>query len=329
VARWFEGSVMAFAFGISLAFSRIGSSVNFAVTPILAEIGVPFSIWFGTATCALSFVACVITSLLDKWGEPKIIAKQRESKKEEVSFRFILRFPLSSWLIFLITLFFYVSVLTFYTVASTIIQRLPEEYSPNTASLFLFIPNFVAIFAAPALGKLVDMVGRALLWIMLACGMMVISQGLFIAISSDWFFIHPAIIMVWIGLGYSIFAASIWALPPFIIKEEMLGTAYGMMTSIQNLGLAVMPSIVGALQDSPGIAKTNWVNIAPTIIFMCCAGVALMLTFVLIGVDARRHQGVLNANGIIRQEAQRRLNEIPPEQSALIQHGHVKIVEYS
>lgn len=47
-ARWFEGKQLAFAFGTVVAFSRIGTSVNFLVTPYFTELGVPFSIWFGT-----------------------------------------------------------------------------------------------------------------------------------------------------------------------------------------------------------------------------------------------------------------------------------------
>lgn len=64
----------------------------------------------------------------------------------------------------------------------------------------------------------------------------------------DVFFIHPIILMVWVGLGYSIIAATVWSVLPFIIPEKLLGTGFGMMTSIQNLGMAVAPQIVGLLQ---------------------------------------------------------------------------------
>jgi len=57
-AKWFDGSQLALALGLVVAFSRIGSSVNFAVTPIFAQIGVPMSVWFGTGMCLVSFAAC-------------------------------------------------------------------------------------------------------------------------------------------------------------------------------------------------------------------------------------------------------------------------------
>jgi hypothetical protein len=36
-ARWFEGPLLSLAFSIVLMFSRLGSSVNFIVTPMLAD----------------------------------------------------------------------------------------------------------------------------------------------------------------------------------------------------------------------------------------------------------------------------------------------------
>jgi len=44
------------------------------------------------------------------------------------------------------------------------------------------------------------------------------------------------------------FAASIWPLLPFVIKENQLGTGYGLMTSIQNAGLALFPQAIGIIQ---------------------------------------------------------------------------------
>lgn len=44
---WFEGPKLALAFGLVVSFARIGSSVNFVVTPKLANMdnGVPLSVW--------------------------------------------------------------------------------------------------------------------------------------------------------------------------------------------------------------------------------------------------------------------------------------------
>lgn len=80
--------------------------------------------------------------------------------------------------------------------------------------------------------------------------MQILAHIAFLGILEGWFFIHPAIVMTWIGVAYSLAASSIWPLLPFVIPQRMLGTAYGAMTSIQNLGLAVFPQLIGFVQVS-------------------------------------------------------------------------------
>jgi len=109
-ARWFEGKKLATAFGLVVAFSRIGTSVNFIVTPYFTRLGVPFSVWFGTEMCMLSFVAVGFVGILDWYGEAAVQRlRERQgggSEEPDVSFRQILQFPIQSWLVFFNCLFF-------------------------------------------------------------------------------------------------------------------------------------------------------------------------------------------------------------------------------
>jgi MFS family permease len=301
---WFDGNILAFVFGLVLAMARVGSSINFAVTPIFAEIGVPFSAWAGTIMCLFSFVCCLYLVFFDWYGE----SRQKPRSTEEVSLTFIRYFPLQAWLIFLICVFFYISVLTFYTVASAIMQNTGSKWDDKTATFFLFIPNFVAIPAAPFFGFLIDKKGRSLIWLIVACVMQVGAHIVFLLLSLEVIDLHPAIVMVWIGFGYSIFAAAIWPLLPFVIKENMLGTGYGTMTAIQNCGLALGPQIIGGIQTAGGIAGTKWEYILPLFIFIACAGVALVITVLLITADRVRTGGVLNGTGIEKQKHKDQLN---------------------
>lgn len=71
-ARWFHGPYLSLAFSIVLCFSRLGSSVNFIVTPMLADSGVPASIWVGAVMCLLSFIACLVLTALDVKGNSRV-----------------------------------------------------------------------------------------------------------------------------------------------------------------------------------------------------------------------------------------------------------------
>lgn len=70
VVRWFDGKRLALAFGLVVAFSRIGTSVNFVVSPKLANSaeGVPLTVWVAMGMCVLSFIACCLASLCDYWS---------------------------------------------------------------------------------------------------------------------------------------------------------------------------------------------------------------------------------------------------------------------
>ena len=52
------------------------------------------------------------------------------------------------------------------------------------------------------------------------------------------------------GLAYSIFAAALWPSVPYAVEEQYVGTAYGVMTAVQNTGLATFPLAVSALLTS-------------------------------------------------------------------------------
>jgi len=297
-ARWFEGRSLALCFGIVVAFSRIGSSVNFAVTPQLANIGVPFAVWFGTIMCCVSFVACLIGATLDWYGEKRV---RQISSDEKISIRHIFAFSIPVWVIFLLCVFFYMAILSFYTVASDIYQNSGFEYSPTKASLFIFIPNFISIFASPTFGFLIDRVGRSAFWCLIASCMLVVAHlaVLFDAILLDPLNqISPVPIMIWIGFAYALGASSLWPMVAFVVEPSKLGTAYGMMTAIQNAGLALAPEIVGIIQDAK--IKPSLHYTIPIILFVCSAGVACVLSLLLLLLDKRYTGGKLSAPAAVR-----------------------------
>jgi len=330
-ARWFDGPQLALAFGLVLSFARIGSSVNFAVTPFLAKVSVPFAVWFGAGTCVISFSACVILAFLDKVGDKRAVNK--EQPKDDITFLQTLlsifqvfRFPLTIWFIYFICVFFYVGVLTFYTVASDIMQKTGYKFSPDIATLFISIPNFVSIVASPTFGFLIDKMGKALYWMLWACFMLIVAHVCFLGNANEWFEIHPIVIMIWLGFGYAMFAASIWPLLPFIVPAKHLGTAYGAMTAIQNVGLAVLPQIIGALQGASGIKGTTWEYTIPIMIFAGCASIAAFLTVGLLLLDKANNEGRLNASGKVRQQLKKLMQSEEAQQVASINVEHESLV---
>jgi MFS family permease len=270
--------------------------------------------------CLLSLVACCCASLFDWWGEKKVEEERQvymntlsnteqeyvkkldelyEPAADDISFKMIRRIPADAWLLFAITTFFYMAILNFYQVASDIMQNTGGFISPDTASLYTAIPNFVAIIGSPLGGFTVDRIGRALNFIMLACAMLIVAHVAFLALAYGWVSFSPVPVMIWLGWTYSIGASCLWPILAFIVDKEALGTGYGCMTSVQNFGLAVFALVVGKIQDAvknDGVVQYT----IPIFMFIGCATIALILTFILVGRD-RLHGVKLNASAAERQ----------------------------
>jgi MFS family permease len=325
--RWFSGPYLALVFGVVLAFARVGSSVNFALTPTLTEESVPFALWTGTATCAFSFLACIGLVALDyanaryvekpaAWApaaEPAVDERTGEpviadlppvapaAEEDQVSLKDIAKFPLKAWILFMICVFFYQGVLTFYQVASKIMQETGRKYSQTTASLFLAIPNFVSIGASPLFGLLVDSKGYSLSFLVIASAVLSSCHVMFLGDAYEWFFIHPAAIMTVIGFAYALGAAAMWPLLPHIVRKSLTTTGFGLMTAIQNLGLSVFPLLISYLRDLDGIKGTRAQYGVPIIIFIICVTVSSLFAIWLWVLD-KRSDGRLNASASRRQE---------------------------
>ena len=56
-------------------------------------------------------------------------------------------------------------------------------------------------------------------------------------------------LLIGIGIGYATFASVIWPSIPSVIGRQQLGTAYGLVTTMQNIGLFVLPLLVGLVLD--------------------------------------------------------------------------------
>eukprot|EP00301_Raphidiophrys_heterophryoidea_P014563 c22984_g1_i1.p1 GENE.c22984_g1_i1~~c22984_g1_i1.p1 ORF type:complete len:591 (+),score=117.06 c22984_g1_i1:50-1774(+) len=325
--KWFEGGkYLALAFGTVVSFARIGSSVNFIVTPALAAIDVPFALIFGVGTCGLSLGVCCLLSLLDKWASknrPEMITKEAKPAQENsLGFAEVLaqvkQITLAAWILNFICMFFYVGVLTFNTVASDIMQNTGSKYDETTATRFLSIPNFVSVVASPAFGLLVDKKGRALVWICIASAMMIISMLVFLGNATEIIHVNPIPLMLWQGIGYALGASAIWPSLSRVVAPEICSTAYGMMTSVQNLGMAVFPQVIGMLQTNSHLQKHSLKYTVPILIFVVCESIALSLALFLFALDKRTLGGKLNASAKQRQQMENAAKQKADDESRKI-----------
>ena len=310
VVRWFDGAHLALAFSLVLAFARVGTSVNFIISPLLALRGVPVSIWMGACMTLVSFAFCCAAAWIDFYTDSRIARERRatlrglpaeqrrwvaaqdrahEPKQDAVSIRDIRRFPVEAWLLFVITVFFYIGVLTFYTVAQDILTQSGRKYSAEEADLYISIPSFVSILATPAAGIAIDRRGRALYWIVAAAALLCFGHVFFLLMAYDvqWAVAAtPVPVMLWIGVAYAMGGAAVWPILSYVLEPQLCGTGYGMMTAVQNAGLALFPLIIAGIRGLSSINGTPMEYVAAILVFVLCEVLALVLTLALVKKDA-------------------------------------------
>lgn len=148
----------------------------------------------------------------------------------------------------------------------------------ETASRFMSIPYFISAVLSPPLGNLVDKIGRRAIFASLA-PMVLLIVHMTLALSKD----SPLLPLIGQGVAYSLFASVIWPSVPLAVEERLTGTAFGVITAIQNLGLTLFPLIVASLY------KSSDGNYIPSVefFFATCAFLGVMVGVCLNIVDIR------------------------------------------
>jgi MFS family permease len=68
---------------------------------------------------------------------------------------------------------------------------------------------------------------------------------------------------VMIGVAFSLVPAIIWPAVPYLVEPNRLGTAYGLMTMVQAMGLTLINLLAGALNDFYGASAENPAGYTP------------------------------------------------------------------
>lgn len=243
IAKWFRGKELSFAFAMKITLARLGS---FAAENSPAWANQWYDDWQTPLIIAVFFaLISVVTAILYAVSEAAAEKKYDLAKAggtDKVEFREIFRFNKSFWYITLLCVTFYSAIFPFKTFAIKMFQHMGEtiEYAGFLSSLTtLFAMIFMPIF-----GLLIDKTGRRAL-IMLAGSAMLIPVYILIGFNT----INLLIPMAILGLAYALVPAVMWPSVAYVVKEHQTGTAYGLMTMVQNIGLIAFNFGIGAVND--------------------------------------------------------------------------------
>jgi Major Facilitator Superfamily. len=161
-----------------------------------------------------------------------------------------------------------------------IAQKLATEKSGRVMS----IPYLFSAFLSPLFGHVVDKIGRRAILAVVSCVLLVS-----VHLSLAWMHSSPVIPLVGQGLAYVGYAAVIWPSVPLTVRKESVGTAFGAMTAIQNVGLALFPLVIAC------VYKGSSDRYIPNVEYfsVICALVGVVIGILLNVLDKKR-EGILN-----------------------------------
>ena len=243
LARWFRGKELSFAFGLNLTASRLGT---FAALNSPTWARAAYANWRTPFLIALAFTSmCVVGSII--YWMLEVYAEKNyhlgDVSTDKVVFADLWKFGVSYWLIVALCIVFYSAIFPFQTFAVKFFMEAhgtSREFGGFLSSML----TLFAMIATPLFGLWVDRVGKRALLMMFG-SLLLIPVYLMMAYTR----INLYVPMAMMGVAFSLIPAVMWPSVAYIVDQSKLGTAYGLMTMIQNIGLFGFNLVIGWAND--------------------------------------------------------------------------------
>jgi MFS family permease len=294
LARWFKGKELAFAYGLNLTIMRLGTFLALNIqAPAAGWFGLRGALWFAAAIMGMGFLSYFVYLGMERAargriGAPGVTASGGVAPEEKFVFKDAFSFDASFWFITLLCVTFYSAVFPFQSYAPDILVQ-KFGYSVDAAGLYTSALIFGTMIFTPILGWYVDHRGKR-------ATLMILGALLLVPCHLLLGFTHfpPVVPIFFVGVALSLVPAALWAAIPMMVPESRLGTAFGVVGYVQNVGLMLFPYLAGKIAD----AHTTMVKGQPvvdytsTMVMFAVLGVVGFVFSVLLKLaDARRKTG--------------------------------------
>ena len=298
VVRWFSGKEMALAMGLQVAMARLGTALALGFSPIIAlKWGLPRPILIGVFCVGVGLIAylyyCTMDRRLDKERglETQDMASQDDEQFHFADMKLTIKNP-GFWLITLLCLFYYSALYPFLDFAT---KLMISKYGVNAelAGMIPAILPFTSIVLTPLFGAWCDTKGRGAT--MMVVGSIMLTAVLIVfalPLNSSWLAVT---LMCVLGIAFSLLPAALWPAVPKIVPMKQLGTSYSIIYYIQNIGLMLIPVLIGKVLERDTISEQ--VDYTHSLVIFAIIGLGAIVTAsLLLWLDRRRHYGLEDPN---------------------------------
>ena len=289
IAKWFKGKELSFAFGINLTLARLGS---FAALNSPSWASKYYDNWQGPLLISIAFGVVCVAGAIMYWileaKAEKIYQIGEPGATDKVIWQDIFKFGKSYWYVVALCITFYSGIFPFQTFAVKFFME-AHGVSRETGGFLSSVLTLFAMIATPLFGLMVDRIGKRALFMMIG-SLLLIPVYLIMAYTH----ISLYVPMAMMGIAFSLIPGIMWPSVAYLVEQSKLGTAYGLMTMIQNIGLAGFNLLIGWANDFTQAGPDNAGGYALGMWFFSCLGFfGFLFAFLL-----RRNEVGPNAHGL-------------------------------
>ncbi len=192
------------------------------------------------------------TSLLERRAENRY-ALAKEGETDKVVWGDLFKMSPSYWYMVALCVTFYSAIFPFQTFAVKFFMEAHGATRESGGQLLAMLTLFAMICHPHSSGSWWTRSGKRALFMMFG-SLLLIPVYLMMGYTRSLSLFLP---MAMMGIAYSLIPAIMWPSVAYIVEQKKLGTAYGLMTIIQNVGLFAFNVLVGWSNDHWNASAAN------------------------------------------------------------------------
>lgn len=296
LVKWFTGHELALAMGVQVALARLGTAgaLQFALPFAKQMGGVSASVGLGASllcAAALAFVVyCVMDLREDKASRAQATEPEEGFKFSDLGYLFSNR---GFWYITLLCLMFYAAVFPFLKFA-TQLMIIKYGVDPAVAGSIPAMLPYGTIVLTPLFGFVYDRVGKGATLMIAGSILLTIVHAVF-AMPFHSVFVAVAMMLV-LGVAFGLVPSAMWPSVPKIIPMQTLGTAYALIFYIQNIGLSMVPILIGKVNQANTDAEGMIDYTQSMGIFAGFGAISIVISILLLLEDRKKGYGLQKSN---------------------------------
>ena len=295
LAKWFKGKEMALAMGLEMAIARLGVFGVMWIAPLISEKfdnSILAPVGFCGALLVIGLINFIIFGIMDRKFDSQLVdaglATAEKSPEDEFHISDLKAIFTSKmfWIVSLLCVLYYSAIVPVQRYATNFLEETLAIDAASAAKLFSCFP-ILAMVMTPMLGIFLDRKGKGATMLMFGSIIMIVCHLSFAfilpAFPQKWF---ALLLIVVLGISFSLVPAALWPSVPKIIDEKILGSAYCLIFWVQNIGLCLVPMLIGSLRASTGS------YFVPMLVFSSFGVLAFILSIYLKAEDKKKGYGL-------------------------------------